>query len=97
MTDAAISELPTRVDRHSAETPPAITRAPRRWHRIFAVSLSVVGLAAIAFYIYVSDLYVVSTDDAYVDAHVISVVPKVAAYVSSLHVDTHGQGKCSPR
>jgi membrane fusion protein (multidrug efflux system) len=36
---------------------------------------------------YVPALYEVSTDDAYVDAHMVSVVPKVAAYVSALHVN----------
>jgi membrane fusion protein (multidrug efflux system) len=91
MNDAAIGELPARVERNPAATPPAVTTARHRWRRMCAVALAVAGLAAIAFYIYVPELYVVSTDDAFVDAHVISVVPKVAAYVSSLHVDDNSK------
>jgi membrane fusion protein, multidrug efflux system len=44
------------------------------------------ALIAAAAYIYVPSLYVVETDDAYFQADTVSVVPKVAAYVSALHV-----------
>src|SRR4029077_11641827 len=44
-------------------------------------------VAAIGLYFYVPGFWQVSTDDAYVNAHVVSIVPKVAAYVSILHVD----------
>jgi membrane fusion protein, multidrug efflux system len=43
-------------------------------------------LIAAAAYIYVPSLYVVKTDDASLQADTVSVVPKVAAYVSALHV-----------
>src|ERR1700742_533088 len=43
-------------------------------------------LGALAAYVYVPGIYVVATDDAYVQADTVSVVPKVAAYVSALHV-----------
>jgi membrane fusion protein, multidrug efflux system len=43
-------------------------------------------LIAAAAYIYVPSLYVVKTDDASLQADTVSVVPKVAAYVSVLHV-----------
>jgi len=44
------------------------------------------GLIAAAAYIYVPGLYVVETDDAAIQADTVSVVPKVAAYVTALHV-----------
>jgi membrane fusion protein, multidrug efflux system len=44
------------------------------------------ALIAAAAYIYVSGLYVVETDDASFQADTVSVVPKVAAYVTALHV-----------
>jgi membrane fusion protein (multidrug efflux system) len=44
------------------------------------------GLAATAAYFYVPSLYFVETDDAAVQADTVTVVPKVAAYVTALHV-----------
>jgi membrane fusion protein, multidrug efflux system len=44
------------------------------------------GLAATAAYFYVQSLYFVETDDAAVQADTVTVVPKVAAYVTALHV-----------
>jgi membrane fusion protein (multidrug efflux system) len=44
------------------------------------------GFLAAAAYVYVPAMYVVDTDDAYVTADTVAVVPKVAAYVSALHV-----------
>jgi membrane fusion protein, multidrug efflux system len=44
------------------------------------------GLLAAAAYIYVPGLFVVETDDAYVQADTVSIVPKVPAYVTALHV-----------
>jgi membrane fusion protein (multidrug efflux system) len=41
---------------------------------------------ALAAYVYIPSLYVAETDDAYVQADTISVVPKIAAYVTALHV-----------
>jgi membrane fusion protein, multidrug efflux system len=43
-------------------------------------------LIAAAAYIYVPRMYVVDTDDASIQADTVSVVPKVAAYVTALHV-----------
>ncbi len=61
---------------------------PRRNSRsLMVLGLGAIGLLAVALYLYVPALYEVSTDDAYVDAHMVSVVPKVAAYVSALHVN----------
>jgi len=54
---------------------------------LLALAFGTIGLIGAALYLYVPRLYEVETDDAYVDAHVVSVVPKVAAYVVVLHVD----------
>jgi len=51
------------------------------------------GVAALGLYLYVPGLYEVSTDDAYVDAHIVSVVPKVAAYVLAVHVNDNSKMK----
>jgi membrane fusion protein (multidrug efflux system) len=45
-----------------------------------------VGLALAVAYVTVPALYFVRTDDAYVQADTVSVVPKVAGYVTALHV-----------
>jgi membrane fusion protein (multidrug efflux system) len=89
--ETAIRDLPARVSEPSNPVPKTAPQAGagtrRRWPRILAFALSVAGLAAVAFYFTVPEFYLVSTDDAYVDAHVVSMVPKVAAYVTALHVD----------
>ena len=48
-------------------------------------------VAAIGLYFYVPGFWQVGTDDAYVNAHVVSIVPKVAAYVSKLHVNDNSK------
>src|SRR6201984_1225273 len=48
-------------------------------------------VAAVGLYFYVPGFWQVSTDDAYVNAHVVSIVPKVAAYVSKLHVNDNSK------
>jgi membrane fusion protein (multidrug efflux system) len=52
---------------------------------VWAVALAV-GLIAVAAYIYVPSLYIVETDDASIQADTVSIVPKVTAYVTALHV-----------
>src|SRR5712691_6682858 len=84
-------DVAPRVDGRPDGVAPARAASRRRWSRVAAVALSVAALATIAFYFSVPELYVVSTDDAYVDAHVVSVVSKVAAYVSALHVDDNNK------
>ena len=60
---------------------------PRNTRR--ATLLAAAGLAAAlaAGWVYVPSLYSVATDDAYVAADIVSVVPKVSAYVTNLRVD----------
>jgi membrane fusion protein, multidrug efflux system len=55
--------------------------------RVPVWTLAIAGalIAAVA-YIYVPRVYVVETDDASLQADTVSVVPKVAAYVTALHV-----------
>ena len=48
-------------------------------------------VAAVGIYFYVPGFWQISTDDAYVNAHVVSIVPKVAAYVSTLHVNDNSK------
>jgi membrane fusion protein, multidrug efflux system len=48
-------------------------------------------MAAVGLYFYLPGLWLVETDDAYVNAHVVSIVPKVAAYVSRLHVNDNSK------
>jgi len=44
------------------------------------------ALLAAALYVYVPSLYFVETDDAYLQADTVAVMPKVAAYVAVLHI-----------
>jgi membrane fusion protein, multidrug efflux system len=91
MTESTVLDAPHRSAQgsgipHQVEMPQR-ARPRRSWRSFIALSLAPAGLAAIALYFYVPGLYEISTDDAYVDAHTVSVVPKVAAYVAALHVD----------
>jgi len=86
------SPAPTITAREPAQSANAAQRAvgvaAKPHHRRFlAPLLAAVALAIVGLYLYVPGLYSVTTDDAYLDAHVVSIVPKVAAYVSALHVD----------
>jgi membrane fusion protein (multidrug efflux system) len=86
------SPAPTITAREPAQSANAAQRAAgvaaKPHHRRFlAPLLAAVALAIVGLYLYIPGLYSVTTDDAYLDAHVVSIVPKVAAYVSALHVD----------
>jgi membrane fusion protein, multidrug efflux system len=71
---------------------PPLPRKPRL--RVPLWALAVVGvLIAVAVYIYVPGVYAVETDDAALQADTVSVVPKVAAYVSALHVTDNSSFK----
>jgi membrane fusion protein (multidrug efflux system) len=61
-----------------------------RWSFV-SLGLAAAGLVGVALYLYVPSFYEVGTNDAFVDAHVVSVVPKVAAYVSALHVNDNSK------
>jgi membrane fusion protein, multidrug efflux system len=59
--------------------------------RTFLIATILFAVAAAGLYFYVPGFWQVSTDDAYVNAHVVSIVPKVAAYVSKLHVNDNSK------
>lgn len=48
---------------------------------------AVVIFLVVALYLYLPGIYVVETDDAYVAAHIVTLSPKIAAYVQSLNID----------
>jgi membrane fusion protein, multidrug efflux system len=69
--------------------PPAPATAPNRaaiTKRTGLIALAVL-LVVVALCIYIPSLFVVSTDDAYVEADTVTVIPKVPAYVTVLHVN----------
>jgi membrane fusion protein, multidrug efflux system len=87
----APSALHTVPEAHQVASEPTSSK-PRhgRWSFV-SLGLAAAGLLGAAFYLYVPSFYEVGTNDAYVDAHAISVVPKVAAYVSALHVNDNSK------
>lgn len=72
-------------------SPPSSSAAPSRaapaWRVPWWATGLVIALAVLAACIYVPRLYVAETDDAYVQADSVSVVPKIGAYVTAVHVD----------
>jgi membrane fusion protein, multidrug efflux system len=70
-SDATVRELPQ-------------SKKPRRLP-FWTLAIGGAVIAAVA-YIYVPQIFVVETDDASFQADTVAVVPKVAAYVSALHV-----------
>jgi membrane fusion protein, multidrug efflux system len=87
--DRVAAEGRTRVEHESSsEAKPREASKPNKPRlRIAGWTIAIGGaLIAAAAYIYVPGLYVVKTDDASLQADTVSVVPKVAAYVSALHV-----------
>ena len=84
----------------SPPSPPPQGRAPdvkttarggRLTPRSLIVGALITVVAGIGLYFYVPGFWLVSTDDAYVNAHVVSIVPKVAAYVSKLNVNDNSK------
>jgi membrane fusion protein (multidrug efflux system) len=66
---------------------PVATRASARKLPIAIGSAAVLALVAVTAYFVIPSWYSESTDDAYVEAHLILVSAKVPAYVQTLHVD----------
>jgi membrane fusion protein, multidrug efflux system len=85
MSEAPPVEKPSPP--HTVSPPPApAAPGPNRRPLLFAM-IGLLVLAAIALYFFLPGIYEQETDDAYVDAHVVSIIPKVPAYVQTLHVD----------
>src|SRR4029077_8310704 len=69
----------------------AFPRAGRPSPRSLIVGVLIAVVTGVGLYFYVPGLWQVTTDDAYVNAHVVSIVPKVAAYVSKLYVNDNSK------
>jgi membrane fusion protein (multidrug efflux system) len=90
----AIEEFPTPNEPSTGtgssagkpHSPVSAKKSPPDRFPIWVASVGAALALAIA-YVTVPHLYVESTDDAYVQADTVSVVPKVAGYVTALHVN----------
>lgn len=80
------SPLGKPPEARAAAAPPANAPHPNRRAWLYAL-LGLLVIAIVALYFLVPGLYAQETDDAYVDAHVVSIIPKVPAYVQKLYVD----------
>ena len=58
--------------------------------RLYGMLLILLFLGVAAYFL-LPGLYEEQTDDAYVEAHVESIIPKVSAYVQALHVDDNSK------
>lgn len=95
MSEAPPVEKPPTAHAPPAVTPPAPPPAapPPKANRrplIFGV-LGLIVLLLIALYFILPGVYAKETDDAYVDAHVMSVISKLPAYAQTLHVDDNSK------
>lgn len=69
-------------------TPPNTVSSPAPGlRRYLLVCAAAIALATLATVLYLPGIYAVRTDDAYLQADSVSIVPKVAAYVTAIHVD----------
>ncbi len=92
----AITEFPSPAA-PSTETRSSTARTRRPPAGITGRMLWIAGVATavalVTVYVTVPQLYIESTDDAYVQADTVSVVPKVAGYVTALHVSDNSHFK----
>jgi membrane fusion protein (multidrug efflux system) len=80
---------PTPAAPAHAAAPPA----PKSKLPVAIGAVALVAFMVIAAFFVVPDWYSESTDDAYVEAHLTTVMAKVPAYVQSLHVDDNATVK----
>jgi membrane fusion protein (multidrug efflux system) len=90
MSDAPSAEKPPVPRAPAAAAPPVGTPGANRRRLLFAL-LGLIVLLAIALYFLVPGFYEQETDDAYVDAHVVSVIAKLPAYAQALHIDDNSK------
>jgi membrane fusion protein, multidrug efflux system len=64
---------------------------PRSKKPLIIVAIVVVVLAIIGFFVWFAHRNQVSTDDAYTDGNVVTMVPKVSGYVVDLYVDDNSR------
>jgi membrane fusion protein (multidrug efflux system) len=103
MTDT--STVPTQIEfPHPAPStdlpaakvvPSPIAAQKRRTRPPFWITGILVSLALGVAYIFVPQRYIERTDDAYVQADTVSVVPKVSGYVTVLHVTDNSRFKAN--
>jgi membrane fusion protein (multidrug efflux system) len=83
---------PTPAAPARAAAPPA-PPAPKSKLPVAIGAVALVAFMVIAAFFVVPDWYSESTDDAYVEAHLTTVMAKVPAYVQTLHVDDNATVK----
>jgi membrane fusion protein (multidrug efflux system) len=88
----ALPGAPPSADR--ASLGPGTKAGPRRRFPFWVVGVAGV-LAVAACVVYIPRLYVEETDDAYVQADTVAVMPKVAGYVVALHVTDNSRLKAN--
>jgi membrane fusion protein, multidrug efflux system len=91
MSDPATPKETPSAPAPPADHPPSLSHDARPPRRSLVISAVLIALAAAGIYFYLPGLWQVSTDDAYVNAHVVSIVPKVAAYVAKLHANDNSK------
>jgi membrane fusion protein (multidrug efflux system) len=100
MIDTIFSLMPVVADKNTQQAekprapsvPKGITVAAHRRFPFWVGGVAIgVGIAATA--VYLPQVYVQSTDDAYVQADTVPIVPKVAGYVTALHVTDNSRFK----
>jgi membrane fusion protein, multidrug efflux system len=85
---AAITSDPVNTKSGTAESSSASPPSqPKGKHRVRYIWMALVALVVIvALVAYVPRIFIVATDDAYVEADTVTVIPKVPAYVSKLFI-----------
>ena len=92
MTDqTTLRETPSPPAGKPADHSPPSSHDARPPRRSLVIAIILLIVAAVGIFFYLPGLWQVETDDAYVNAHVVSIVPKVAAYVSKLHVNDNSK------
>jgi membrane fusion protein, multidrug efflux system len=90
----ALKELPS-APTPRVEAPPGVklpsSPEAHSHRRPIVIGALAFAIAAVCLYFFLPGFWRVSTDDAFVNAHVVLIVPKVSAYVSKLHVDDNSK------
>ena len=91
MSETPSVEKPLAARASPAGPPPASPPAGGNRRALTFALLGLIALLLIALYFVVPGLYAKETDDAYVDAHVVSIISKLPAYAQTLHVDDNSK------
>jgi membrane fusion protein (multidrug efflux system) len=85
--------VPNPIPTAHVAAPPTPPQPPKSKLPIAIGAAALVALIVIAAFFVVPEWYSESTDDAYVEAHLTTVMAKVPAYVQTLHVDDNATVK----